>query len=82
MGHIPVWGSDEPCGCGLNGCIENLAGGKYLVRIRRELWPESDIAEIFTEHGNNSAVEEFVLYLAVCAATEINILDPDYVIIE
>ncbi|MBR0279399.1 MAG: allose kinase [Synergistaceae bacterium] len=81
LGHIPVWGSDEMCGCGLRGCIENLAGGKYLARIWRELWPESEIAGIFAEHGNDSAVREFVSYMAVCAATEINILDPDYVII-
>ena len=81
LGHIPVIGSGEICGCGLKGCIENLAGGKYLARLQRELWPDSDIAEIFTEHGNESAVEKFVSYIAACAVTEINILDPDYVII-
>lgn len=81
LGHIPVYGSDEPCGCGLVGCMENVAGGKYLARIRRELWPDSDIAEIFTEHGNDSPVREFVAMIAACSVTEINILDPDYVII-
>lgn len=81
LGHIPVMGHDEPCGCGLRGCMENIAGGKYLARIHREKWPESDIGEIFTEHGNDESVREFVVNIAMCAVTEINILDPDYVII-
>lgn len=81
LGHIPVDGSDEICGCGLVGCIENLAGGKYLARLKMNRYPETDIAEIFAEHENDSDVQKFVARLSACAVTEINILDPDYVII-
>ena len=81
LGHIPVDGSDIPCGCGLVGCMENLAGGKYLAGLQRELWPDDDIADTFTVHGDDLRVREFVARMAVCVATEVNILDPDSVII-
>ncbi|MBQ9574315.1 MAG: ROK family protein, partial [Synergistaceae bacterium] len=42
LGHIPVEGSEEICGCGLKGCIENLAGGKYLAKLRNDYYPDTD----------------------------------------
>ena len=81
LGHIPVEGSEEICGCGLKGCIENLAGGKYLARLQKNYYPDTHIADIFMKHSNDEAVREFIRHMAVCAATEVNILDPDYVII-
>ena len=32
LGHIPVDGCNEICGCGNVGCMENLAGGRYPFR--------------------------------------------------
>lgn len=81
LGHIPVDGSKEACGCGLVGCMENLAGGKYLARLASELWPEDDIADIFIVHGDDGRVAEYISRMSMCIATEINILDPDSVII-
>ncbi|MBR1437662.1 MAG: ROK family protein, partial [Synergistaceae bacterium] len=81
LGHIPVEGSGEICGCGLKGCIENLAGGKYLARLQKNYYPDTHIADIFMRHSNDEAVREFIRHMAVCAATEVNILDPDCLII-
>ncbi|MBQ7169474.1 MAG: allose kinase [Synergistaceae bacterium] len=81
LGHIPVDGSDEPCGCGLTGCMENLAGGKYLARLQREVWPETDIADTFTLHGDDVRIAEYISRMAMCISAEVNILDPDYVIV-
>lgn len=36
IGHVPVSGSDEPCGCGRRGCLERVASGAALVRAYRE----------------------------------------------
>lgn len=81
LGHIPVDGSGILCGCGNTGCMESLAGGKYLVRLVRERYPNTDISQIFSRHGAEPPLARFVDRMAIAAAAEINILDPDYILI-
>ena len=81
LGHIPVDGSDEKCGCGNVGCMENLAGGKYLVRLCREIYTDTAIGELFARHGSEPPLVQFVDRMAMAAATELNILDPDWLLI-
>ena len=81
LGHIPVDGSEEACGCGNIGCMENLAGGKYLARLRENIYPETPIGELFSAHGSEAELTQFVDRMAMAVATEINILDPDHVLI-
>ena len=75
LGHIPVNGSDDVCGCGLRGCIETLAGGKYLAAH----FSADEIADVFVKHS--AEVDGFISKMAECVAVEVNILDPDYVIL-
>ncbi len=75
LGHIPVEGSEVVCGCGLTGCIENLAGGKYLAGR----YGPDGVAEAFVKHREELGV--FVERMAVSVAVEVNILDPEYVIL-
>ena len=81
LGHIPVPGSTIPCGCGNAGCMEAIAGGKALARIQRERYPETPIGEMFVRHGEERALIDFIDGMACAAATEINILDPDHVLL-
>lgn len=81
LGHIPVPGSNERCGCGNTGCMENLAGGKYLAKLCRETYTDTPIGEIFTRHGQEPLLLDFVDRIAMTVATEINILNPDYVLV-
>lgn len=81
LGHIPVDGSEIPCGCGNTGCMESLAGGKYLAQLCREQYPDTGISQIFSEHGTEPTLIQFVDRMAIAVATEINILDPDYVLL-
>lgn len=69
LGHIPVDGCREQCGCGNVGCMENLAGGKFLKKNSLN----------FVE--NKAALNGFIDRMAQAVATELNILDPDHVII-
>jgi predicted NBD/HSP70 family sugar kinase len=32
IGHVPIPGSDAPCGCGSRGCLEQVAGRDALLR--------------------------------------------------
>lgn len=81
LGHIPLDGSDEPCGCGLHGCLENFAGGKYLVRLREESYPDTPMGELFVRHGGEPPLLQFVDRMAQAVSTELTILDPNHVLI-
>jgi len=81
LGHIPVPGCEEVCGCGNVGCMEAVAGGKYLAKLCREVYTETDIGDIFTAHGGDKLIVDFVDRMAIAVATEINILNPDCVLI-
>jgi len=81
LGHIPVDGSEVPCGCGNVGCIESLAGGKYLSRLCREQYLGTDISRLFIEHGADPLLTQFVDRMAIAVAAEVSILNPDCVLI-
>jgi len=81
LGHIPVNGSTLQCGCGNIGCMEPLAGGVYLARVQQELFPKTPVGALFREHGSHPALEQMLRYMAMTIATEVNLLDPDCVLI-
>lgn len=81
LGHIPVLDCDIPCGCGNVGCMEAVAGGKALVRIQKEYYPETPVGEMFARHGQDLLLQSFLDGMAAAVSTEINILDPDQVLI-
>lgn len=81
LGHIPVPGCTVPCGCGNIGCLETVAGGKALARIQKEHYPKTPIGELFSRHGKEHALVDFIDGMAAAVATEINILDPDQILL-
>ena len=81
LGHIPVDHSDLLCGCGNRGCMENLAAGKYLAKLCEEEYKDTHISELFTKHANEPLIQEFIDRMAMTVATEINILDPEVIIL-
>lgn len=81
LGHIPVLGRSEPCGCGNSGCIEMFASGKYLEKLQEKRFSGTLISEMFVRHKEEPELIAFIDYLSLPIATEINIFDPDYVIL-
>ena len=81
LGHIPVLDSEEICACGNTGCIEMHASGKKLRMILDENFSQTDINDVFLKHGDTEIIESFIKALSIPIVTEINILDPDYIII-
>ncbi|NGQ96704.1 allose kinase [Brevibacillus sp. SYP-B805] len=81
LGHIPVLFRQDKCGCGNEGCIEIYASGKRLTQIREQFFPSTDIKDLFTKHATHPEITRFVETLSIPIATEINIFDPDQVII-
>ena len=81
LGHIPVPGSAERCSCGNIGCVETIASGRKLIGLRDEHLPGTEMYELFLKYYPGCGfLRDFVDYLSVPVATEINIFDPDYVI--
>jgi allose kinase len=81
LGHIPVIGKNELCGCGNRGCIELYASGKYLAEIKKNHFPDDSIGDILTRHADDPLIESFIDNVAIAIATEINIFDPEKIIL-
>ena len=81
LGHIPVPGRRDLCGCGLRGCMELYAGGKALERICETDFPGTDIKKVFVEYGHTPQVQQFVSEIADTVVVEVDILNPDCVVL-
>jgi len=81
LGHIPVAGNTLPCPCGNHGCAETLTSGHLLSRWAAQNAAGTPISALFTRHGEQPELQAFVRRLAELIATEMNILDPEYLIL-
>lgn len=81
LGHIPVDGNASVCGCGNTGCLETVAGGKYLARLCDTVYADTPISQLFVRHGKEPLLLQFVDRMAMAVATEVNLLDPEHLLI-
>lgn len=81
LGHIPVPGSRVRCGCGNVGCVEPLGGGRRLEELCQTLFTGIPVSEIYSRCFDTPEVRAQVDAMAAAVAAEVNILDPDYVVI-
>jgi len=80
LGHIPLYGSTESCGCGKNGCIELKACGRILEHLANEVF-HCSVGEIFLHYGETKEILDVIEYFALAIATEIGIIDPRCVLL-
>ncbi len=81
IGHIPYYKGQDICACGKKACTECYASGRALKQLQEKYYPQTFIGNIFTEHGGEEPLLEFVEACALPIATEANIFDPDCIII-
>lgn len=81
LGHIPVPGSRVRCGCGNVGCVEPLGGGRRLEELCQTLFTGIPVSAIYSRCFDTPEVRAQVDAMAAAVAAEVNILDPDYVVI-
>lgn len=81
LGHIPFGDGNARCGCGNIGCAECVSGGVYLARLREECFSDTEMGELFTRHGGHPRVAEFLERLSRVIAAEINIIDPEVLLL-
>ncbi len=81
LGHIPVLGNIEECGCGNKGCLEANIGGRALEKIQRKYFPDVFIGDIFKRKSDTPEIKAFVKGMGQVIAIEENLLNPQYMII-
>lgn len=80
LGHIPLFGLEEICPCGNEGCAELRCSGAYLKKLQTQYYPDTEIGDIFLKHGKDERILKYVRDLAYPISTEVTLLDPDYVV--
>ncbi len=81
LGHIPQLGNERECACGNVGCLEPFGGGKRLNELCRNVFSEDSIRTIYRDHRETEQVRAQIDAMAIAVATEVNILDPEYVVL-
>ena len=80
LGHIPYGSGVHPCKCGLLYCIEPEVSGIAVARTVEDHPELSGVADFFDD-APTLVVDEFIDGAARAIAAEINILDPDAVVL-
>lgn len=81
LGHIPQLHTHCACGCGNPNCIEAVGGGKYLEELCETVFSGTWIKDIYRLHRDTPQIQTQIEAMAMTVASEVNILDPDYVIL-
>lgn len=81
LGHIPMMGKNDLCGCGNRGCSETYAAGWHLVKLIDKYYRGTDISQIFLKYKTEPCILEFIDAIACVVATEVNILNPECVVL-
>lgn len=81
LGHIPWPGHRGECPCGKRGCVESLTSGHWLTGWARGNAAETPFSQLFERHGDHPELRQFIERLAQAIAIEMNILDPQRLIL-
>jgi glucokinase len=83
IGHVPVPGTDAPCGCGRRGCLETIASGRAIAeRARARGAPAAITArQVFAAAAAGDAacaavVAEAIAALGAGLTVLVNVLNP------
>ena len=81
IGHMPFYNGEVPCSCGKKGCCECYASGWRLQEIRKKYFPETEIRNLFTEHGKEEPLKVFIHSCAHVFAVMATIFNPEVMVI-
>lgn len=81
IGHIPMRGVLDVCGCGKVGCVETQVSGVKLKKIQEEFFKDCSIDELFSKYSLSDPLIKYIHNLASVIATEIILLDVTTIIL-
>lgn len=81
LGHLANIGGIKKCGCGNVGCSECYAAGWRLEEIWKENFSDIPLHDVFSYYTDRAILTEFIDAIACVIASEVNILDPDTIVL-
>lgn len=81
IGHMPWPENGAECVCGKTGCVESITSGNWLVHFAVTHFPDTPLANVFSLHADHPEIQKFISRLAYVIATEMNIFDPEVLIL-
>ena len=81
ISHNQLYGLEERDVCGNTGCVGLRCGGKYLVRLAQERFPDIPFEEIFEKRGDTPELRQFIQDMAIPITQIAKILDPAVIFI-
>lgn len=80
LGHVPLYGVEDVCNCGMVGCVETRCCGAYLSAMVKREFPGVSLDDVFVDYADDPRIIKFVKDCAIPMATEITLIDPDCII--
>jgi allose kinase len=82
IGHIPWLENELPCPCGKSGCAETLTSGSWLAMwAQQHNIQQGELGDLFVYHSEHPDIQKFIERLGMIIASEMNILDPEMLIL-
>jgi allose kinase len=81
IAHMTIHGREDNCFCGKTGCVDLYGAGMRLQQLHTMIFPDTPIAELFVLHGEHPIIMDYLRMMAYPIAIEVNILDPDFLIL-
>ena len=81
IAHMTIQGREDHCFCGKLGCVDLYGAGVRLKQLHTMIFPDTPLAELFVHHGDHPIVRDYLSMMAYPVAIEVNILDPDFLIL-
>lgn len=81
IAHMVIPDREDVCFCGRTGCVDLYGAGVRLRQLHTMIFPDTPREELFTHHGEHPIILDFLRMMAYPIAIELNILDPDFVIL-
>lgn len=81
IAHMTIHDREDSCFCGRNGCVDLYGAGLRLHQMQTMIFPDTPREELFVYHGEHPLVRDYLRMMAYPIAIELNILDPDFLIL-
>ena len=81
IAHMTIHDREDNCFCGKAGCVDLYGAGTRLQQIHNMIFPDTPRDDLFVDHGEHPIVQDYLRMMAYPIAIELNILDPDFLVL-
>lgn len=81
IAHMTIHDREDNCFCGKTGCVDLYGAGIRLRQLHTMIFPDTPIEQLFEYHGDHPIVRDYLGMMAYPIAIELNIVDPDFLIL-